>query len=221
MRTDRIMAFLTAIRDNNNRPFFQEHKKDYEAAKADFEEIVNYLIEELRAADPSLEPMVAKDCLYRFYRDTRFSEDKSPYKRHFGAFIAPKGARKSVLSGYYLHLQPGNCLIATGVYCPEKTPLKRLRDTIFNYFDEWKSVVEVPAVLNNFGKLTCTSSLKRNPLGYPADCEGIEYLRMKDFMFEKGYSDNVVLSSSFAETVLNDFKMTIPFNTYINEVMEG
>lgn len=213
------MTFLENIRDNNNRPYFQEHKKDYETAKADFEEIVNYMIEELRAADPSLEPMTAKDCLYRFYRDTRFSEDKSPYKRHFGAFIAPHGARKSLLSGYYVHLQPGGRLLATGVYCLEKNVLKRVRDIIVNCFEEWQPVVEDANVTKVFGQLTSTNKLKRLPVGYPADCEGAEYLKLKDYMFCKNLTDKDVAGKDCIDQMLADFKLTIPFNTYINNIL--
>lgn len=219
MRTDRILTFLEDIRDNNNRPYFQQHKKEYETAKADFEEITTFLITELRAADPTLEPMTAKDCTYRFYRDTRFSEDKSPYKRHFGAFIAPHGARRSVLSGYYLHLQPGGTMIATGVYCPDKPALKKVRDVIVNFYDEWESVAEAPDLTEHFGKVTCMNQLKRTPLGYPTDCEGLEYLKMKDFMVCKNYSDKEVLSGNFIEQVLTGFKASIRWNTYINEIM--
>lgn len=219
MRTDRILAFLEAIRDNNNRPYFQQHKKEYETAKADFEEIVDYLIGEMRAADPTLEPMVAKDCTYRFYRDTRFSEDKSPYKRHFGAFIAPHGARRSLLSGYYVHLQPGNTMIATGVYCLDKPVLKRVRDIIVNFYDEWKGVAEAPELVKVFGKVTCMNGLKRAPMGYPIDCEGIEYLKMKDYMVSKSFTDKEVLEENFVDKVLADFKVSIPWNTYINEIM--
>lgn len=219
MRTDRILAFLEAIRDNNNRPYFQQHKKEYETAKADFDEIVDHLIAELRAADPTLEPMVAKDCTYRFYRDTRFSEDKSPYKRHFGAFIAPRGGRRSLLSGYYVHLQPGGTMIATGVYCLDKPVLKRVRDVIVNFYDEWKGVAEAPALVERFGKVTCMNGLKRAPVGYPTDCEGIEYLKMKDYMVCKNYTDKEVLGEKFVGQMLDDLKVSIPWNTYINEIM--
>ena len=220
MRTDRILTFLEKIRDNNNRPYFQQHKQDYERAKADFEEITSYLIAELRAADPTLEPMTAKDCTYRFYRDTRFSEDKSPYKRHFGAFIAPHGARRSLLSGYYVHIQPGGSMIATGVYCPEKGMLKKVRDIITNFYDEWTSVAESKELLQTFGKVTSMNKLKRVPLGYPADSEGIEYLKMKDFMVCKNYTDKEVGNNEkFVEQLLTDLKTSIPWNTYLNRIM--
>lgn len=215
------MAFLEAIKANNNRPYFQEHKKDYETAKADFEEITNHLIEEMRAADPQLEPQTAKDCVYRFYRDTRFSEDKSPYKRHMGAFVAPHGARRSLFSGYYLHLQPGNSMIATGVYWLDKPVLKRVRDVIVYDYNEWKEVVEAAETTKIFGSLNCLNRLKRAPLGYPADCEGIDYLKMKDFMFSKTFTDEEVAQPDFVEKVISDFKATIAFNTYINEIMLG
>ena len=108
-----IHGFLADIAANNNRPWFQAHKAEYERAKQEFEDGVRTLIDELATFDPEISHLTVKDCCYRFYRDVRFSSDKSPYKRHFGAYICAHG-RKSLRGGYYLHIQPGHCLVAVG-----------------------------------------------------------------------------------------------------------
>ena len=110
-----IHGFLADIAANNNRPWFQAHKAEYERAKQEFEDGVRTLIDELATFDPEISHLTVKDCCYRFYRDVRFSSDKSPYKRHFGAYICAHG-RKSLRGGYYLHIQPGHCLVAVGSY---------------------------------------------------------------------------------------------------------
>ena len=96
---------------NNNREWFQEHKKDYEAVRAEFERGVQQAIERIMTFDQEIAHVQVKDCTYRFYRDTRFSADKSPYKNHLGAYINAKG-KKALRGGYYLHLEPGHCLLA-------------------------------------------------------------------------------------------------------------
>ena len=115
MDTKLIFDFLRDIAANNNRPWFQEHKAGYEKAKAEFEKGVSEAITAISKFDPSVSHLTVKDCCYRFYRDTRFSPDKSPYKRHFGAYISAHG-KKSLHGGYYIHLQPGHCLLAIGSY---------------------------------------------------------------------------------------------------------
>ena len=104
MDTKLIFNFLHDIAANNNRPWFQEHKAEYEKAKAEFEKGVEEAITAISKFDPSISHLTVKDCCYRFYRDTRFSLDKSPYKRHFGAYISAHG-KKSLHGGYYMHLK--------------------------------------------------------------------------------------------------------------------
>ncbi|MCQ2233116.1 MAG: DUF2461 domain-containing protein [Paludibacteraceae bacterium] len=221
MRTDRILTFLRNIRANNNRPYFYEHKKDYETAKEDWIEIVAYLIEELRSMDSSIEPLEPKDCMYRFNRDTRFSPDKSPYKRHFGAFIAPRGGRKSLLSGYYIHIEPdNNSLAVTGVYCLEKPQLNRVRDVIVNFPEEWRNVFEAPEIKNDF-RIISTQKLKRLPMGFTGEYECEEYLKMKDFMAEHQFTDEDVQKEDFPQKVVELFRKTIRMSTYLNDIILG
>ena len=98
MNTKIILAFLKNIAANNNREWFQEHKSEYETVKKEFEAGVEDVITTLTTIDSEIAHLKVKDCTYRFYRDTRFSSDKSPYKRHLGAFICAKG-RKALRGG--------------------------------------------------------------------------------------------------------------------------
>ena len=100
------MGFLNDVAANNNRPWFLEHKEEYNAAREDFERGIESAILRISAFDPSVSHITVKDATYRFYRDTRFSNDKSPYKNHFGAYIAAHG-KKALHGGYYIHLEPG------------------------------------------------------------------------------------------------------------------
>ena len=99
------LQFLRDIAVNNNREWFHAHHDYYEAARAAFESMVARLIARITVFDSSVQYLTVSDCTYRFYRDIRFSSDKSPYKRHFGAYVNARG-KKSFHGGYYLHLEP-------------------------------------------------------------------------------------------------------------------
>ena len=107
------LQFLRDIAVHNNREWFHEHREEYDAARAAFESMVAELIARITVFDPAVQYLGVGDCTYRFYRDTRFSPDKSPYKRHFGAYINAKG-KKAFQGGYYFHLEPENCMLAGG-----------------------------------------------------------------------------------------------------------
>ena len=141
MNTKLILGFLDTVARNNNRPWFLEHKKEYNICKADFEADITRAIAEIATIDAEVAHLTAKDCIYRFNRDTRFSPDKSPYKRHFGAMICAKG-RKSLRGGYYIHLQPGHSFIAIGSYWLPTPILTACRNEIMGNIDLWRKAVE-------------------------------------------------------------------------------
>lgn len=98
MNVKKINHFLQDVAAHNNREWFQEHKAEYLAAKSDFEEGISKAIAHYAGFDDEIAHLQVKDCTYRFYRDIRFSSDKSPYKRHFGAYICAHG-KKSLRGG--------------------------------------------------------------------------------------------------------------------------
>src|SRR5688572_19454459 len=106
-----IIPFLTELKKNNNKDWFTTNKKQFEKAKAELTGWVQDLIENMNSFEPGLAGQQAKDCLFRIYRDVRFSNDKSPYKTNMGAWINA-GGKKSNLAGYYLHLEPGDSFVA-------------------------------------------------------------------------------------------------------------
>ena len=126
-----ILDFLTELRQHNNRDWFNERKDRFYELRATFLNRVDELIRLISVFDEEISGLEAKDCVYRIYRDTRFSPDKTPYKTFFSAYIASKGGKKSLRAGYYLHLEPGNCLLGGGVWCPESKLLKELREAVY------------------------------------------------------------------------------------------
>ena len=106
-----IFRYLKDLAANNNRDWFNAHRDAYESARSEFENLLTAVIARISTFDETIRGIEAKDCTYRIYRDTRFSQDKTPYKIHMGGYINAKG-KKSDHCGYYIHLQPGNCLLA-------------------------------------------------------------------------------------------------------------
>ena len=136
-----LLDFLSDLAKNNNREWFAENKNRYDICKTYFENISKQLILEIAAFDEDIKHVEAKDCVFRIYRDTRFSHDKTPYKTHFGVFIASAGGRKSQRGGYYFHIDPAGCFLGAGVWCPPPPLLKALRQSVYENIDELEEII--------------------------------------------------------------------------------
>ncbi len=229
MNTDRIIGFLRDVMANNNRQWFQEHKDEYMAAKADFERGVEQAIARISAFDPSVSHITVKDATYRFYRDTRFSNDKSPYKNHFGAYIAAHG-KKALHGGYYIHLEPGHCLLACGNYWLPTNILTACRNEIMGNIDEWLRCVGSEEFVRYFGAPDTAgwddrqgfglARLKTCPSGFPRDYEHISYLRMKDFCCWHGVGEDFFDGDGWLDEMEKIFKAGKPMQDFINSVID-
>ncbi len=216
-----ILDFLEKLREHNNREWFNDHKDSYLEAKKIFEELVTKLILKIGEFDEEVKYLTPSECIYRIYRDVRFSPDKSPYKTHLGAYIAPHGGRRSILSGYYIHLEPGNCQLGGGVYCPAPEILKKIRLSIYENYDELEEILNHPQFISYYGKIYSFEQLKKAPVGFPADFKGIEYLKFKHFLTEHSMSDSVVLKENMEVYAPKVFKALYPFNRFFNEILEN
>jgi uncharacterized protein (TIGR02453 family) len=216
-----ILNFLTQIKENNNKAWFDAHKSEYLAANAVFNNFIEKLIVGISNFDPSIKGLAVKDCTYRFYRDIRFSPNKIPYKTHFGAYICPKG-KKSGYAGYYFHIEPkesgfldGN-LLCTGLYGPEPNILKSIREEIFLNGETFEEAVRKA---KDF-VLEDDQALKRIPRGYPADFKYAEYLKLKNPSLYKSFDNELLLSEDLLEKVLSYYRETVSFNTWLNKAVE-
>lgn len=216
---EQILQFLKELQVNNNRVWFQANKARYDTLRQYFIEEVQDLIHRISLFDPEVAGLDAKDCLFRIYRDIRFSPDKTPYKCHFAAYIASCGGRGSERAGYYIHLQPDGCLLSGGVWCPPPVLLKMLRKDIYENIEELVGIMEEP----NF-KITYPTMeeevLKRMPVGYPSDFKYGEILRHKDFCVVSNKPDSFFFSSDWMEKVVADFKLLYPFNRFLNYTVD-
>ena len=147
MDAQRIIQFLRDVSANNNRPWFQEHKDEYLAVQPNFEQRVAQAIARITDVDSTIAHLTVRDTTYRFYRDTRFSPDKSPYKNHMGAYISAHG-KKSLHGGYYIHLEPDHCLLACGTYWLPTNILTSCRNEIMANIDRWRECGRMPQCRN-------------------------------------------------------------------------
>ena len=218
-----IITFLRRLQANNNREWFNAHKAEFLKHQARFHELVEEVIREVSQFDADIAGLTAKDCTYRIYRDVRFSADKSPYKCHFGAFLA-KGGKKAGNAGYYFHISTGgdDCypychMLATGDYCYEPQVMKVLREDIYNGEGDFDAVVkqaDASFTLDQEG------ALKRNPKGFPADAPYSEYLRLKFFCLTAMPDDNFWEGEGLAKRIATKFATTKPFLDYLNRAIE-
>jgi uncharacterized protein (TIGR02453 family) len=213
-----ILSFLEALSQNNNRDWFQDNKKTYQAALETFREFIGTILAGVSKTDPSVGNLEAKDTIFRIYKDVRFSKDKTPYKTHFGGWMA-KGGRKSTDAGYYFHLEPGNTFMAAGVWMPPKEQLTLIRQEIMYNPSEFFKVINDPVINKGYERGGKEDMLKKGPAGFPKDFEFMEEIKYKHYIFSKNYENKDVIKSGFAEKVTQDYKGIYPLVDYLNHAM--
>ena len=234
MNTRLILNFLKDVMANNNRPWFLAHKAEYEAAKAEWERGVAQALERIVSFDPSVATQTVKDCTYRFYRDTRFSADKSPYKNHFGAYINAHG-KKALRGGYYIHMEPGHCLLAVGNYWLPTNILTSCRNEIMANEAEWLKCVENKQFQRLFGGNEDTMSweemwdspqgfgltkLKSCPAGFPRDYAHVKYLRLKDYCAWHHVADDFFEGDGWLDELERIMSTAKPMMDFVNAVID-
>lgn len=208
--------FLKDLKKNNNKPWFDEHRKQYETAKADFYEFVNSLIKNISVFDATIAHLTAKDSAFRINRDIRFSKDKSPYKTNMGAFIS-KGGKKINTAGYYIHIEPGQCFMAGGFYMPDAPQLAKIRQEIDYSFAEWQKIVTGKTFKKHFiNGVEGIETLSRPPKGYDESNPAIEYLKMKSYIVSTKLSDAALQDKNAVKELAKAFAAMQPMIDFLN-----
>ena len=221
MITESTLQFLSNLKANNTKAWFDEHKKEYQKAQGDVLDTVVKLLARLSTFDEDiassyLEP---KACVMRINRDIRFSKDKTPYKTNFFAFIN-KGGRKSPYAGYYLHVEPGASFVGGGIYMPQPSILDSVRREIAGSFKEWQSIVHDKELLHFFPESVKPSGkLVRPPKGYDPDSPAIDYIKFKGYYTQRFIDNNEVTNPGFAASLAETFRSVKPLIDFINRVL--
>lgn len=215
------LKFLKELKENNNRDWFLDNKQRFEETRKDFEKFIDALILEIAKFDSSISHHTGKDCIFRIYRDVRFSKDKSPYKTHFGAHITPAAKKSDIHSraGYYVHIEPGGSMLAGGAYSPPGPWIKAIRQEIAYHADELKKIINAAAFMKYFGGIE-GEKLKKAPQGYETDHPEIELLKYKSYLATNNPDDKMVTSKDFLAYSSDVFKALHPFDQFLNRANE-
>ncbi len=214
----KALDFIKELTVNNNRDWFNAHKKVYQEALEEFRGLADEMLEGISTFDPSLGNLEPKDTIFRIYKDVRFSKDKLPYKTHFGCWMA-KGGRKSTDAGYYFHLEPGLSFMAAGVWMPPKEQLKLIREDILYDPDSYLKLISTPVMNDYYERGGKEDMLKKGPLGFPKDFVHMEELKYKHHIWSRSYNDKSIQDAGFANRVVEDYKGLLPVITYLNHAM--
>jgi uncharacterized protein (TIGR02453 family) len=215
------LQFLISLKTNNHRDWFHAHKAEADKARKNYEEFANVLLENLKSFDPSLQNLETKQCIFRIYRDVRFSHNKEPYKTHFGVYFAKNGGKNSHLAGYYFHLDPEESFFGGGIYMPLPEYLKAIRKEIYYQIDEFKAILETPAFKKYYDGIENIEKLKKPPVDFPKDFPDVELLKNKHFFGSHYFNPEDALKEDFSTCVSNGFKAVKPLVDFINFSIEA
>ncbi|MBI3755889.1 MAG: DUF2461 domain-containing protein [Deltaproteobacteria bacterium] len=218
MISKQTFQFLRDLKKNNNRNWFNNNKEKYQAAAAEFEDFVNVVIPDIARFDKSIAGVSARDCIFRIYRDVRFSKDKSPYKTHFGAWIVKSGRKSHDEAGYYIHIEPDGSILAGGAHNPPSDWLMAIRGKIHSNGKEFKKIIG-NAIFKKYFREIEGEKLSRPPQGFDVGHPDIELLKQKSYLAVHKVKDNVVMSGDFAKLCAEVFKALYPFDKFLNQAI--
>ncbi|MCY7292305.1 MAG: DUF2461 domain-containing protein [Ferruginibacter sp.] len=214
------LKFLKDLNKNNNKPWFDAHRPQYETARADFFILVEKLIPAIAKFDEPIGLLTVKQCVFRINRDVRFSKNKAPYKSNMACYFNQAG-KNGLGGGYYLHIEPGKSFAAGGIWVPEPTVLAGIRQEIDYNFSDWKKIIENKKFKQVFTEgIKSNDKLVRPPKGYDTDNPAVEYLKMKSFIVSKPFADGDIQHKNFVAEVAKTFNSIKPLIDFLNTAVD-
>lgn len=215
------IVFLKELAANNNKQWFDDNRARYRVLRTRFEELIAELIDGIGTFDAEVRGLTPKECIFRINRDTRFSNDKSPYKTHFSAYICPHG-KKSGYAGYYFHVEPeedgmiGHSMLAAGAVCIPPIVLRSIREEILDNGDQMLASI---AAARGF-EIDHTYSLKRTPTGFPTGTPYDDLLKLKDVCLGRKLSEDELYSANLLPFMIETLRSTHPFIVQVNRAIQ-
>ena len=229
MFSNRTIRFLKELEKNNNREWFTANKQGYEDnVRTPALDYIERMATPLSGISPHFvaSPRKTGGSLMRVYRDIRFSADKTPYKTNIGIQFRHSAGRDVHAPGFYLHIEPGDCFLAAGMYKPDSPTLGRVRKMIDEYPDEWISLRD--CLSDNTGKTNKAKktggtngfsyfgdSLKRPPRGFKDDHPLLDDLKRKHFIVTKKLPQKIITSRSLVEETTRLFELASPLVEFV------
>jgi uncharacterized protein (TIGR02453 family) len=216
------LNFLTELKNNNSREWFEQNKILYQAYKDDIIQFTEKLLSELSKIDLAISNanLVPKKCLTRVNRDLRFSKDKTPYKNYV-LIVFNKNAPHGNTAGYFVHIEPGNCMVGGGIWQTTPEYLKKIRQEISYSFDEINGIISSKKFQKTFPSgIQGESKLKKFVDASEKREEVIELLKMKGYCTKELISDKVLTSKDAIKIITNYFEASKPLIDYLNKAIE-
>jgi uncharacterized protein (TIGR02453 family) len=207
-----IFDFLKKLKENNNREWMQENKKEYQANEKILKQFYTSVENGLNETDE-----ISKVKVFRINRDIRFSKDKTPYNIHRSVSFARAGAHRR--GGYYLRLEPGNSLMAGGFFSPNSADLLRIRKEFEIDASDIRKILNKKEFKKAFGEFVQEYKVKTAPKGFSKEDPNIDLIRLKSYFFVHKFKDKEVFSYRFQENLLKHFKLLRPYFDYMSEVL--
>ncbi|MCW4470452.1 DUF2461 domain-containing protein [Flavobacterium sp. MFBS3-15] len=220
MIQDSTFDFLTDLKNNNHREWFQANQKRYDAYKKEYRQLTEAFIAEMSKGDESLSQLEFKDCSFRINRDIRFSKDKSPYKTNMGIWMSA-GSKNTNLAGYYVHIEKGASFIAAGIHWPDAADLKKVRREIDGFHEDLEAIVDDPEFKKLYGVLDRdeNNSLKTMPKGFDKDHPAIEFLKLKSFTATAKLDDKDIRDKDFVKKTSKKLLTLKPLVEFLNRAL--
>lgn len=219
MLAKETVDFLKKLEKNNDREWFNANKDVFLKANDNVIAVTGDLISRISKFDPAVVGIDPKSCVFRIYRDVRFSKDKSPYKTNLGAFVAP-GGKKAMLPGYYFHVQPKMFFSAAGKHMPDNVELLKIRNHIAGNTKAFLKMVEAKKFHERFNGFHAGDKLTKPPKGFDADHPAIEYLKLKSFTVGEEFSEKEALSKDYPKRLADSFKAAFPLVQFLREALK-
>jgi len=213
--------FLRTLSRNNNRSWFHAHQDNYERhVREPFLELITDLQAPLEKISPHFraDPRKSGGSLYRIHRDTRFANDKTPYKHWAGACLFHERRREVAAPSFHLHIQPNDCFVGGGIWRPEPPTLKRLRDFLADNPAAWKRATQNKVFSKHFS--FWGERLTRPPRGYDPQHVLIEDLKRKNFAAGEEFDEHLACSAELLPTIVTAFKRLAPMIDYLCAALE-
>jgi uncharacterized protein (TIGR02453 family) len=219
MDTKLILNFLQDLNENNSLDWMKDNKKYYEQARIECEDLIQELISSIKTFDNSIKNLSAKDLMFRLNKDTRFSNDKSPYNPSFRAHISKNG-KLPVPVGYYINIKPNNIFLGGGLFASMFTEAtKSIREYIVRNENKFMEIVKTKEFRDNF--VIDGDKLKNVPKEYDKEHKLAEHLKYKSWFIEYKVEDSVFLdNNNFIKTSMKVFKYIKPFNDFLNKALK-
>lgn len=209
------LTFLRNLAKHNDRDWFAPRKALYEA---ELKEPMLAVIRKITDAMLEFAPnhvRPAEKSLFRIYRDTRFSNNKLPYKTHVAAWWSHMGMEKTSGAGYYFQVSPTGVVIAAGAYMPEKEQLAAIRNWLLENHVAFRKILNKPAVRKAFSEFE-GEALTRPPKGFPCEHPAMDLIKQKQWGLSTTLAAKTALEKNFAQTVIKHFKLLAPMVDALN-----